>query len=169
MKARSAAAHLFFLIFAAPAFGGAWGVGSFENDDALDLVGEVEREGVAAISLALKRVSEPSGYIEAPECSQAVAAAEIVAAAQGYPAQGLPESVRKWLKAQAKPPAGDLLQLAERAVGSVLDPKRSELAALWAETVSGKQSWRGAIAELQSRLELAASQRADEPDPQPLN
>lgn len=70
---------------------GAWGSGSFDNDDALDWVNDLEgSKGTAVIEFALQAVLDESDYLEAPECSAALCAAEVVAALKGAPGQGLP-------------------------------------------------------------------------------
>ena len=85
---------------------GAWGEGSFENDDALDWVGQCIKAGTTApVSAALAAVLD-GRYVQAPDGSEAVAAAEVVAAAMGKPGF------------------------------RVLDPKVSELSQLWAEARS---------------------------------
>ena len=76
---------------------GAWGCGSFENDDAVDWVYEFESSGVAAVASALEHVSSiaEDEYLEAPEASAAIAAAEIVAAAQDGDLSKLSETARE--------------------------------------------------------------------------
>lgn len=52
------------------AWAGAWGVGSFENDDSLDWVLELQRaSGPQLLVSTLQRVDQKSKYIEAPDCS----------------------------------------------------------------------------------------------------
>jgi hypothetical protein len=64
---------------------GAWGFGSFDNDDAADWIFELEESsGVTALVSAFKAI-KPDRYLEAPECSVALAAAEVVAALRGRP------------------------------------------------------------------------------------
>lgn len=76
---------------------GAWGFQAFENDDALDWLEELEAGGVEAVRHGLNAVVD--GYIDAPDGSVAVAAAEITAAAQGNPHGDLPEDVATWVTA----------------------------------------------------------------------
>jgi hypothetical protein len=54
---------------------GAFGTGSFGNDDALDFVIRLEREGETAIRAALEDVTGlgAGDYLEAPEASSAIA------------------------------------------------------------------------------------------------
>ena len=69
---------------------GATGSGPFENDDALDFLGDLEDlprdQRPAVVLAALETVLRSSGYIEAPEMCEAVAGASVnPAAAQGGP------------------------------------------------------------------------------------
>ena len=135
---------------AAAANAGAWGEGSFENDDALDWVAEcIRAKGVAPVAHAFQAVLQTS-YVEAPQGSVAVAAAEVVAAALGKPSQTLPPELQAWVRRQQP---GQLVQLAPTArktLARVQDQKISELAQLWTE---GKPNrWSAVIAELVVRL-----------------
>ncbi len=139
---------------------GAWGAGSFENDDALDLVVRLEREGKTAIRAALEDVTRLGAehYLEAPEASCAIAAAELVAAARDGDVSRLPETAQDWLAGQGDGFAtAALLALAGRAVERVL--AQSELRDLWEEGGAGAQpeAWRSSIRQLISRLGAAAS------------
>ncbi|SFN43433.1 protein of unknown function [Formivibrio citricus] len=72
-----------FLMFFATTFAqaGAWGEGAFDNDDALDWVAQCTRsKDITPVSRALQAVLSTE-YIEAPEGSAAIAAAEVVASA----------------------------------------------------------------------------------------
>lgn len=141
----------FLLLYvAATAHAGAWGEGSFDNDDALDWVAQcTASKNVAPVSLALTAALDGE-YIEAPTTSAAVAAAETVAAALGKPSSKLPVDLQSWVTRQ---PAGSLAKfapLARKALARIQDPKISELVQLWSE---GKPSgWRAAITDLQARL-----------------
>lgn len=111
---------------------GAWGSRTFENVDAADFVAEFEQEGVVAISRALDAACGAGGYIEAPDGSMALAAAAIVAAANGgtgllsEPAETALRHVSNW---QA---LSGLKGKAIRAVDCV-GGQNSELIELWNE------------------------------------
>lgn len=62
---------------------GAWGTGVFEDDEALDWVGGLAEAATLAPVVDALRATEASGYLEAPTCSAALAAAEVVAALNG--------------------------------------------------------------------------------------
>jgi hypothetical protein len=130
---------------------GAWGAGSFENDDAMDWVARLaEGSGEAVIREALTPVaSADDRYLEAPDCSIAIAAAEAVAAARGHPAASPPDEVMGWV--QKKPVlASDLLSLAKAAVDRI--GRESELKDLWNESDS-VNDWRAALTDLRKRLD----------------
>lgn len=126
---------------------GAWGVGSFENDDAMDFAGSLsDLTAVESAFEALER--EGVDYLQGPECSVAVAAAEVVAALGGRPAELLPEEVADWTR--GRPAAAPrLVRRARAAVERVL--AGSELRDLWGESDSWTE-WSGRMADLKSRL-----------------
>ena len=128
---------------------GAWGPGSFENDDAMDWLGGLTPDsGDAALRPALVAVAEGRGHVEGPDCSVAIAAAEAVAAARGKPATKLPPEVEAWL-ASSPHIARDLVDVARMAIRRVVSD--SELKDLWEESESSEE-WREAMSDLESRL-----------------
>ena len=130
---------------------GAWGTGSFENDDALDWMGDLAESGdAAAVESALKVVAESTGYLEAPEGSAALAAAEVVAALRGQPAGDLPEEVALFTRGRARP-SPELVATARAAVERVLQD--SELRELWEET-DDFETWQAGVADLVRRLQM---------------
>jgi hypothetical protein len=129
---------------------GAWGAGSFENDDAMDwTVGLAEGSGDAVLREALTPVATTDDrYLEAPDCSIAIAAAEAVAAARGHPNVSLPDEVVRWVR--NKPDLTvDLVVLARSAVDRIAG--KSELRDLWDESDSA-EAWRAAMTDLRARL-----------------
>lgn len=130
---------------------GAWGVGSFENDEALDWVAELEDQGLIAAGAAFQDIREfADEYLEAPACSAAVAAAEVVAALRGHPAAELPENVATWIAAHPGDPGAELVLAARLAIDAVLTD--SELAELWSGSEEGEE-WRSCVLDLQRRLQ----------------
>jgi hypothetical protein len=130
---------------------GAWGAGSFENDDAMDwVIGLTKGSGDSVIRGALAPLaSTDDSYLEAPTCSIAIAAAEAVAAASGHPTASLPEEVLGWV--DKKPAvATDLVVLARAAVDRIV--RKSELKDLWDESDSA-DGWRAAMTDLRRRLD----------------
>src|SRR4051812_1038014 len=94
MKLQRIAGLMGFLFAAAAAQAGAWGYKSFGNDDALDWVGNfLARGGQSAVEKTIARVAKATGYLEAPQACYAIAACEVLAAAQGRPSPDLPKDV----------------------------------------------------------------------------
>jgi Domain of unknown function (DUF4259)/Immunity protein 26 len=138
---------------------GAWGPDSFENDDALDLVIGLERDGAAAIRLALEVVTGlgTRDYLEAPQASAAIAASEVVAAARDGELSRLPQAAQDWLGGHGESLAGpEFAALAHRAVERIL--AQSELKDLWKEGGAGPQSdaWANGVRQLIARLVATA-------------
>lgn len=129
---------------------GAWGFQAFENDDALDWLEELEAGGAEVVRQGLDTVAD--GYIEAPDGSVAVAAAEITAAAQGNPNGDLPENVTVWVTAHGAELTAEDAQLALEAVVRVAG-EESELAELWDE--ADEPEWKESLDNLSESL-LAA-------------
>lgn len=127
-----------------------WGFGSFENDDAADWAADLAEMGEdALIDEALERVLEAErDYIEAPDASCALAAAEVVAALQGRPGSDLPEELKSWI--EGKPtPEGEVVQKARKAVAAI--KKESELRDLWEES-DNLEDWQPIVDDLERRL-----------------
>jgi hypothetical protein len=126
---------------------GAWGAGTFDNDDALDWLDDLVDGADDAIRDALEATD--AEHIEGPDASSALAAAEVVAAALGHPAADLPGEVSDWLEANDAKSAAALAPLALRAVDRVR--QNSELKDLWEE--SDPAEWNAAVDDLRKRLE----------------
>lgn len=134
---------------------GAWGTGAFENDDAGDWVWELEDDEDGGILVtALREIADADvgTYLEAPDCSVAIAAAEVVASARGVRSQSLPTEATVWLDAHANLVSDDLVALAAVAISRVAT--ESELQELWHEdaTTADMDSWHERIASLLARL-----------------
>lgn len=128
---------------------GAWGHGPFENDDAADWVWELEEsDDFSLVESVLKSVVNREDYLEAPTCSEAIAAAEIVAAALGRPLDALPEEAVAWTEAHRDVPE-DLADLAKRALVAIAT--ESELRDLWAESET-PDDWQQTLRDLDTRL-----------------
>jgi hypothetical protein len=125
---------------------GAWGAGTFDNDDALDWLDDLLDGADDAIRDALE--STGADPLEAPDASSALAAAEVVAAALGRPAADLPGEVSDWLEEHGTKQAAALAPLARQAVDRVR--QNSELKDLWEETDPAE--WTAAVDDLLARL-----------------
>lgn len=131
---------------------GAWGAGSFENDEASDWVYVLEEaDGFDVVRRALAVADED--YLEAPDATIALAAAEVVAAALGQPAADLPDEVQPFVAQHGSSATTEDATLALAALARVRG-EDSELAELWEE--SGGDDWNQAVDELRARLEAAA-------------
>ncbi len=129
----------------------AGGVGNFDNDDALDWVSELEHvKNSALITETLKLVTERGDeYLEAPEASRALAAAEVVAALNHAGSPHLPAEVKQWVsRHQIGSPS--LTQLALKAIHRI--ETSSELSELWDE-FDDAADWYDVLDDLEARLE----------------
>ena len=127
---------------------GAWGAGSFDNDEALDWLDELDDRGMDALRDALSAAAEA----EAPDAgvsARAVAAAEVVATLGGRPSVDVPGEVTGWMAATHAEAGDDLVVLALRALDRVLHA--SALRDLWARTPE-LGAWEASLAALRMRL-----------------
>ena len=131
---------------------GAWGEKTYENDSALDWLGELEAEGVAFLRGTLSRVADTDqeDYLDVDDGTSAIAAAEIVAAALGHGRDRLTETATAWLDANQGTVVPEDLTLANRAVERVLTGG-SELRALWDEN-GEDNGWHADVRVLLERL-----------------
>lgn len=129
---------------------GAWGTGAFENDGAGDLVAALRHQGPGPLEEAFDL---PDGeYLEVDQGQAVIAAAQIVAAAFGQAAPGLPAEMQQWvarhgpaIRAQAGLPGKALRALARVTADD------SEIQELWAEVDDGR-AWSAAVQDLEARL-----------------
>ena len=127
---------------------GAWGTGAFDNDVALDWAWELEDGGITAIESALDEAVRSSD-LSAPTDVEAIAAAEVVAAAIGRPLPELSEEIAALVRHVEPGVTPEHTARARTAVERVLNA--SELAELWAETDEAEE-WRGLVEDLITRL-----------------
>jgi hypothetical protein len=129
---------------------GAWSHEPFGNDDAGDWIYELEDStDFSVIERTLAAVvTQAADYLEAPECTSALAAAEIVAALIGHPVATLPESAAAWVRGKAKPDDA-LIAQAKSAVTAILGA--SELQELWEES-DHYAKWQEVTKDLLARL-----------------
>jgi hypothetical protein len=133
---------------------GAWGVGTFENDDACDYAAEVaSNSSLSRIEASLDRVQKAGGaLLEAPEAAEALAAADIVARLKGNfgKRDAYTEAIDKWVLQIKLTPSNDLVEKAQQAIHRVLR-EPSELLELWGESAE-LEAWKSAVNEVLSRL-----------------
>jgi hypothetical protein len=130
---------------------GSWGTGSFENDDALDWVAELEESrGTKVVKKALREVMDAGdGYLEVDIASRGVAAAEVVAGLNDAPGDDLPEEVENWIEEQRDRTSVDLSPLALEVLTRIRT--KCELFELWEVAPEGKK-WLEGIVKLEERL-----------------
>ena len=130
----------------------AWSPGNFDNDDALDWLDDLCDSGDEfAVGAALNVVADwPAGeYLEAIDCSIALAAAEMVAAALGVPPADLPQEAEEWLERVAPEYGRQEVTLARRAIARI--KASSELKDLWKDS-NGYEEWLAVVDNLERRL-----------------
>lgn len=140
---------------------GAWGTGSFDNDDAMDFVGDYEEGGVDVVTRAFADLSTEAetGFIDVPTACIALAAAEIVANAFGSPREDLPDTVIAVLDRHAEGIAeetGLKASAVEAAEAVLAGADTSELYDLWADT-DELSDWKEDVGDLVTRLQEAGS------------
>lgn len=129
---------------------GTWGEGPFDNDTASDWVFAFEEadkaSGLNLIETTLLGAEsvEVDDFLDSEAGSEAIAAAELVAAIRGLSVERSPynEGGLDWVARTA--PTADRL-LVDLAIGALnrVVAANSELAQLWEE--SGSRSWRGSV------------------------
>lgn len=130
---------------------GAWDATVFGNDDAADWAGDLADAGQEQLVVQALECTGTAGseYLDAPEGAQALAAAEIVAAAAGAPTEVSPYNERALAWASGRTGLVELIPVAIRAVDRVVADD-SELAEQWAE--AGDPAWLKAADDLRGRL-----------------
>lgn len=128
---------------------GAWGIKTFENDDSVDWLYELEESSnLSVISGALKEGD--SEYIEAPEGCNILAASEILLALQGKPRIGLPENAEQWVSKNKGLDSRELNLDAIKALEKVVS-ENSEIKELWEETEDFEE-WINDVTKMKSEL-----------------
>jgi len=130
---------------------GAWGIGGFDNDMALDFANAlIETSDLELIDSALS-AERTSDFLDADKASEAIAACEVVAAALGHAGPDLPDSVREWLTSHSRLKFRDLRAKALAALDQVLSDE-SELNQLWKKNDEEHSAWRQGVEALRNRI-----------------
>ncbi len=149
---------------------GAWGIGNFENDDAMDLAGTLQKENIPSRHL-FEIISKVAGIAnkddadegpDAYDSSRCLAAIELLAAAKNRPSSDLPESAIAWLKNNdplAEIKIGGFLGMGARKISMLaLCPaairqikNNSELKELWEES-DEYTNWLEVLKDLEKRI-----------------
>jgi hypothetical protein len=134
---------------------GAWSAEPFGNDTAADWAWELdEADNWDLVLDALTGVlAEEPASVDADVASVVIAAAEVVAHANGRPTQSdaYTESVTSFVERRPDAPLG-IIPVALSALAIATSPK-GELAELWSE--SGTEEWTRAIVRLRESLSAA--------------
>lgn len=131
----------------------AWGVNNFDNDDAMDLAGEMDADGWAYVLDAIEAVIiVPDGEpLDVYECSRALAAIEYIAAAKGNPAADLPDEASDWVaRHENEPLEQHTIDDAVRAMNRITTD--SALKAQW-EGSGQLDAWKAVVAALKARIQ----------------
>lgn len=135
---------------------GAWSEENFGNDDAGDWVYSLEKsKGVETLLNPIKTILANNDYLEAPDCSEALAASEVVAAGLTGDHSCIPNEVSGWLKRKpwlfgSRPKLeSDHAKLAHDSVTKILN--ESELKDLWQES-EDYEKWKSIQTSLLSKL-----------------
>ncbi len=128
---------------------GAWGTGSFENDDAADWVAQLGTVAPDDLKKILAQAADDPAYLEAPAASVAVAAVEVIAALGGSAGTATPSAIVEWAKKNPKASSAEFKALALRALDRVR--RNSELKDLWLEA-DGLNDWTASLQDLQTRV-----------------
>lgn len=114
---------------------GAWGVGNFDNDTALDWVYNLQKTNdISLISEAINTVFGES-YIDADTGAEALAAIEVIARLQGHfvDSTEYTKEIDDWVKSHPLEIDQPLKEKAKKALELILEEK-SELRELWDES-----------------------------------
>jgi len=130
---------------------GAWGINTFESDEASDWLDEFCEEPKEDLLFDTFAVINDIGedYLELTESSAALAAAEVVAALRGKPSSGLPDEAQECVRNFKLKPNNELLVAAQKAIARV--QTNSELKELWDESDDAAQ-WQEMVQNLAERL-----------------
>jgi hypothetical protein len=134
---------------------GTWGVGTFDNDDAVDWLAELQAtDDEAVLQAALEAADDGEDYLEAPEGARILCACELVAASIGQAASDLPEKVREWMEQHPALDMHSLIPMARNGIDRVLAAD-SELEELWRENADEYPAWRENVLTLKARLGMS--------------
>lgn len=133
---------------------GAWGIGTFENDDAVEWLDELQASADSSVlQTTLEETEDGDEYLEAPEGIHILCAGEIIAALQGQSASDLPDEARDWVQEHKSLDVSSLIPIATIKIDQVLDDS-SELRQLWQENKADYPAWRESVLSLKTRLSL---------------
>lgn len=151
MRSRVLVTLIAFLLAAGAARAGAWGYKSFENDDALDWVENfLKRGGQSAVQRTIASVAKGNDYLEAPQACYAIAACEVLAAAQGRPSPDIPKDVLAIARKLPSKASDSVRKDARDALDRILT--KSELSELWKDAKENFEKWKKSVEDLKARV-----------------
>lgn len=129
---------------------GTWGYYNFDNDAAADFAADF-RDNHSEVTLleALVAVAEEEDQIDGDAASEALAAAEIVAAILGKPSRDFPADLIPVIVKLDASESEDLREMAQQAVQAVAN--KSALQEMWAKNESAND-WQQTQQDLLQRL-----------------
>ena len=130
-----------------------WGTGSFDNEHAQKWLSQLHSAPASKLQEILARARD-SDYLEAPEASIVIAAAEVVAAASGMPVDKVPPEISAWVGPNPAPPSATLRELSLGAIEKVR--RNSELRDLWLQA-EGLNEWTASLRRLEERLRASTT------------
>lgn len=131
---------------------GAWGVGVFDNDDALDWLDELQSvNDLQTIADAIKSVIENQHYLEETEGAKLLCACQVLLALKGFPTETLPDAALDWVKKHTDLDISTVASLALQGIDKILD-ENSELQQLWEENEEDYPIWRESVLLIKQRL-----------------
>lgn len=78
---------------------GSWGIGNFDNDDAMDWVIDLQKsKNLHVLLFPLNIINSSVEFLEAPDCREALAAADVIVARLNDDITEIPEEARKWVR-----------------------------------------------------------------------
>ena len=138
---------------------GTWGTGPFENDDAGELETRLSKEGRKVITAALRGAKRSITQDES-RCAAAIAASEVIAAANGHPMRGFAAGAAEaatWVRENVYQPTPQLTAQAAEVIAAISEA--SSLADLWREA-GDLAAWRRTLQSLTKRLLKPAASAA---------
>lgn len=130
----------------------AWGTGTFDNDTAIEWLFAFGENDFRLIDRTLAGVAnlQEVDVLDADEACEALAAAECVAAACGFPADILPDEILDWVEENSPMQVKrEYVDMAQKAVTRIVT--KSALRDSWQEEGRLK-AWETAVSDLQHRL-----------------
>ena len=129
---------------------GAWGVGNFDNDTALDWVCDLdEYDDTTLLEQTLDAIDEDD--IDASSAEEALIAIEVIARLLcNFKKDDYSEEVDRWVKAHPITVSNELLEKAKKTITLILGGN-SELRGLW-ESTHNYQKWILIVKDLEQRL-----------------